>query len=47
VLRLDGNSDLDFEMFDVKWDGTLKRVCLVFLSGTKVPDLFAMKNNSP
>jgi hypothetical protein len=40
-------SDFDFEMFDVKWDGTVKKLCLVFQSGTKVRDLFAMKQYGP
>ena len=54
-LRLDGNeaykrawnSDLDFEVLDVKWDGTVKKVCLEFLSGAVVRDFFAMGYYGP
>jgi hypothetical protein len=54
-LRLDGNeaykrawnSDLDFEVLDVKWDGTVKKVCLEFLSGAVVRDFFEMGYYGP
>jgi hypothetical protein len=38
------NLDLDIEVFDIKWDGTVKTD---LLSGTKVRDLFAIKHYGP